>query len=288
MTGVQTCALPIYLDLLGCHVLVGQETAWQDGPLTSIVRAANEFGMGILIVNELNALTLNAQMALNPLLDKQECVVLTLNNNEVVKVHHDAHLLVIASMNPDILGVNDLQDSVRDRSNIILTIDYPSIQKEAEIVAKITGVPLESCLRYAEVINECRLLKTVDHKISKAPSTRGLIDWIRYSARMGIETAFELAIVNKYGTTPEECAAIQMVARGKAVYTIRLHPKPSSKTASMPEPTKKVRVKDPVKYTVKPTPESKGSPSTKRAPKKPRTAKSAKPARAMVERKPAA
>ena len=124
------------LDLLGSHILINQETIWQDGPLPSIIRAANNTGIGILIINELNALTLNAQIALNPLLDKQECVIITQNNNEAVKIGRNSHLLVLATMNPDVMGVNELQDSIRDRSNIVIYMDYPTIEKETQLFAK--------------------------------------------------------------------------------------------------------------------------------------------------------
>ncbi len=178
------------LDLLGSHVLVGQETIWQDGPLPSIIRATNEHDMGILIINELNALTTNAQLGLNPLLDKQQCVILTQNNNERVQVQPGAHLLILASMNPDILGVNELQEAVRDRSNMVLFFDYPTVEKEADLVHKLTGLDIQTATRFTSVINECRLLKTRDRQITQAPSTRGLLDWINYAPVIGTEIAF--------------------------------------------------------------------------------------------------
>ncbi len=210
------------LDLLGSHVLVGQETIWQDGPLPSIIRATNETGMGILVINELNALTTNAQLGLNPLLDRQQCVVLTLNNNEVVKVRDGAHLLIIASMNPDILGVNELQDAIRDRSNIVLCLDYPPVVKEAELVHKLTGLDINLARRFTEVVGECRLLKTRDKQITQAPSTRGLLDWINYAVVLGTEIAFELCIVNRYGTTEDEKNALKMIAKGKYIANLAI------------------------------------------------------------------
>ncbi|MBN2150511.1 MAG: AAA family ATPase [Candidatus Lokiarchaeota archaeon] len=210
------------LDLLGSHVLVGQETIWQDGPLPSIIRAANEHAMGILIVNELNALTTNAQLGLNPLLDKQQCVILTQNNNERVQVRPGAHLLILASMNPDILGVNELQDAVRDRSNIVLFFDYPTVEREADLVHRLTGLELETATRFTSVINECRLLKTRDRQITQAPSTRGLLDWVNYSPVLGTEVAYELAVVNRYGTTEDERNALKMIARGKHIASLVL------------------------------------------------------------------
>ncbi len=205
------------LDLLGSHVLVGQETIWQDGPLPSIIRATNEHAMGILIINELNALTTNAQLGLNPLLDKQQCVILTQNNNERVQVQPEAHLLILASMNPDILGVNELQDAVRDRSNMVLFFDYPAVEKEADLVHKLTGLDIATATRFTSVINECRLLKTRDRQITQAPSTRGLLDWINYSPVLGTEIAYELSVVNRYGTSEDERNALKMIARGKHI-----------------------------------------------------------------------
>nr|MDO8086208.1 AAA family ATPase [Candidatus Sigynarchaeum springense] len=210
------------LDLLGSHVLVGQETIWQDGPLPSIIRATNEHSMGILIINELNALTTNAQLGLNPLLDKQQCIILTQNNNERVQVQPGAHLLILASMNPDILGVNELQEAVRDRSNIVLFFDYPTVEKEADLVHKLTGLDVETAKRFTSVISECRLLKTRDRQITQAPSTRGLLDWINYAPVLGTEIAFELAVVNRYGTTEDERNALKMIARGKHIADIVL------------------------------------------------------------------
>ncbi len=213
------------LDLLGSHVLIGQETIWQDGPLPAIIRATNEHGVGILIINELNALTLTAQIGLNPLFDKQHCVVLTLNNNEVVRLNEGVHLLVIASMNPDILGVNELQDAIRDRSNAVIYMNYPTVDKEAWLVSKLTGLPDTITRQFTSVIYECRQLKLRDYQITKAPSTRGLLDWINYSSVWGTEVAFELAVVNRYGTTEEERNALRVIGKGKAISNIKI-PKP--------------------------------------------------------------
>jgi Mg-chelatase subunit ChlI len=175
-----------------------------------------------LIINELNALTLNAQIALNPLLDKQECVIITQNNNEAVKIGRNSHLLVLATMNPDVMGVNELQDSIRDRSNIVIYMDYPSIEKETQLINKLTGYSLATARQFVDVINECRLLKTRDHQITKAPSTRGILDWINYSSTLGTEVAFQLNIVNKYGSSEEERKALSIIGQGKGISNFKI------------------------------------------------------------------
>lgn len=209
----------IDLDLLGSQVLLGDKTMWQDGPIPSIIRAANHTGMGILIINELNALSVNAQMALNPLLDKQEGVVLTQNNNEFVKILPTSHLLIIAGMNPDVLGINDLQASVRDRASAIIEMNYPPVEKEARIIEQITGISPEWAKNFCEVIAECRKAKLMDKTITNAPSTRALIDWVNYSLIWGTMLAFQVTIANRYcaGFSAEEGKILERIATGKGV-----------------------------------------------------------------------
>ncbi|MHA1728955.1 MAG: AAA family ATPase [Promethearchaeota archaeon] len=223
------------LDLLGAHILIEQETIWQDGPLPSIIRATNSNKIGILLLNELNALTLSAQIALNPLFDKQRCVILTLNNNERVKISEGSHLLILATMNPNILGVNELQDSIRDRSHLVIEMPYPTIEKEAYLMYKLTGISVNTSQKFAAVIHECRLLKTRDFQITKAPSTRGLLYWMNYSAVWGTEIAFELAIVNKYGTSEDEQKALRLIGKGKDISSIKLFDEPPKKTVKSSE-----------------------------------------------------
>jgi len=209
----------IDLDLLGNQILIGEGTKWQDGPIPSIIRAANHHKMAILIINELNALTVNAQMGFNPLLDKQEGVILTQNNNEFVNLSDDSHLLIIATMNPDVMGINDLQASVRDRASAIIEMTYPSIEKESWLIQQLTGLDENWSLMYCEVIAECRRAKFVDNTVTKAPSTRAIIDWINYSKVWGAMLSFKLTIANRYcaGNNELEKKILIRIATGKGV-----------------------------------------------------------------------
>ena len=254
------------LDLLGSPVLMGAETIWQDGPLPAIIRAANDHAKAnpkavvnaVVIVNEMNALTQNAQLAFNPLLDRQECIVLTQNNNELVKIGKDTHVLCMASMNPDVMGVNELQDAVRDRASGIIYMDYPPIDQEVQLIAKLTGFSETSVRPFVVTISECRKLKVIDHKITRAPSTRALLDWINYTPVWGSLIAFVVCIQNRYGTTEEERTLLGSTARGQKVETFSLglpiSPSvaakgtstvkidPATKTATSPSPAKKAAV----------------------------------------------
>jgi len=210
------------LDLLGSQVLIGTETVWQDGPIPSIIRAANDNNIGILTVNELNALTQNAQIAFNPLLDRQEGVILTQNNNENVKMANNAHLIVLASMNPDVMGIHDLQDAVRDRASGIIYMDYPSEEDESRLVSKILGIGVGIVRPFADVISSLRKSKTIDMTLTRAPSTRGLIDWILYSQVIGVINAYKITIRNRYGTNEDERKQFDSEARSKNINSFSL------------------------------------------------------------------
>ena len=209
----------IDLDLLGSQILIGEGTKWQDGPIPSIIRAANHHKMAILIINELNALTVNAQMGLNPLLDKQQGVILTQNNNEFVRLSEDSQLLIIATMNPDVMGINDLQASVRDRASAIIEMTYPSLEKESWLIQQLTGLDEKWASMFCEVIAECRRAKFVDNTVTKAPSTRAIIDWINYSKVWGAMLSFKLTIANRYcaGNNEVEKKILIRIATGKGV-----------------------------------------------------------------------
>jgi hypothetical protein len=49
-----------------------------------------------------------------------------------------------------------------------------------------------------------------------------LLDWINYTHVWGIETSFELTIVNRYGTTEDERNALQVIGKGKNIASIKL------------------------------------------------------------------
>jgi len=207
----------IELDLLGSYILKGKEMVWNDGPLPAVIKAANENGSAILILNEFNALTPNAQIALNPLMDHQASVTLTLKDNEIVKMEEGSHLFIIASMNKDVRGINMIQEAVTDRSGPVFDMDYPNDKIESKIVSVITGVSEEKCRHFVKVAIECRRACTVDGKVSMPVSPRGVINWVKYSNVFGPMVAFEKTIASKYANTKSEKQVLLTIAQGANV-----------------------------------------------------------------------
>lgn len=212
----------IDLDLLGSYVLKGSEMIWQDGPIPAIIRSANETGISLLIANELNALTPNAQLAMNPLMDHQAGVVLSINDNEVVEVEDGNHLFIIASMNKDVRGINVLQEAFLDRAGPVIDLDYPDEKTESIIVSKITGIDKNYARKFVGVGIECRNLCMRDRQISLPVSPRGIIEWVRQSKVFGPEIGFELAIANKYSSSKDEKNKLMAIAKGSDVTSFKL------------------------------------------------------------------
>lgn len=228
-------------DLLGSHLLINGETIWMDGPLPAIIRATNDHAKtnkrnvhGVLLINEINVPEQKFQLVFNPIFDKQEGVVLTLNNNEIVTIDPNAHLLVICTMNPDVLAVNELHEAVNSRIGPTIVFPYPNPDKEAKLVNFLIGTNIDVAKKFINVINECRDAKIKNSQISSAPMTRSLIDWIIYSETLGITLAYELIIVNKFGTNEKEKRLLRSLAVGKEIMSILLPNKASDLIKNRP------------------------------------------------------
>lgn len=204
----------IDLDLIGSYVLKKGETIWQDGPLPAAIRLANQNKKAMLVINELNAMPESTQVALNPVLDNQACVVLTQKDNEVVELNQDARLYVVATMNLDVKAVNSIQDAVLDRSGPVIRFDYPSLSTETNLISKIVEKDTKSVEPYVRVAQESRKACIKEHTVSNPVSTRGIIDWIGMSQIVTPLLAFELTIANKYSNNQNEYNLLMTIAKG--------------------------------------------------------------------------
>ena len=86
---------------------------FQPGILVQAVEIANNNGMCILHLDELNALEPELQKLLNPLLDDRRCITA---NGKLFKLNDNARLIVIATMNPSTYaGTSPLNEDLRSR-----------------------------------------------------------------------------------------------------------------------------------------------------------------------------
>ncbi len=158
-------------DLVGRFLLQGDQTVWQDGPLTRAVKAG-----AICYLDEIVEARTDSTVVIHPLTDHRR--QLRLEKRGVVIDAHEDFMLVI-SYNPGYQTVlKDLKPSTKQRF-IGINFDYPAEEIERRIIRN--EVPeLDAALvdRLVAAGRKARTLK--DHGLEEATSTRALV----YAASM--------------------------------------------------------------------------------------------------------
>ena len=173
-------------DLVGRYLLKGDETVWQDGPLTRAVRQGS-----ICYLDEIVEARKDTTVLIHSLTDHRR--VLPIDKTGELLHAHDGFLLVI-SYNPGYQSIlKDLKASTRQRF-VSLSFYYPDEAGEAEIVAHESGVATDVAHRLAVVGAKVRNLR--EHGFREGVSTRLLI----YAGQL-IE----------YGVAPRRAAQIAIV-----------------------------------------------------------------------------
>ena len=174
-------------DLLGRYLLYGDSIQWQDGPLTSAVKEG-----GLCYLDEIVEARKDTTVLIHSLTDHRRFLPID-KTNELIEAHPD--FLLVISYNPGYQSIlKDLKTSTRQRF-VSIEFDYPSENKEAEIILHETGVDKSQAATLAKVGIHIRNLR--DHGFEQGVSTRLLI-YTGALIQSGIEprTAAETALVN--------------------------------------------------------------------------------------------
>jgi nitric oxide reductase NorQ protein len=174
-------------DMVGRFLLQGDETVWNDGPLTRAARSG-----AICYLDEVVEARKDTTVLIHSLTDHRRLLPIE-KTGELLPAHPD--FLLVMSYNPGYQSVlKDLKPSTRQRF-VSLTFDYPDREREAAIVAHETGVDQALAERLAAVGEKVRNLR--EHGFEEGVSTRLLVYTGQLTAR-GIEPrrAAEIAIVN--------------------------------------------------------------------------------------------
>jgi nitric oxide reductase NorQ protein len=157
-------------DLIGRYLLQGDETVWQDGPLTTAVRIG-----AICYLDEVVEARKDTTVVIHPLSDDRR----TLNidkKGEVLKAHDN--FLIVVSYNPGYQSViKDLKQSTRQRF-VSISLDYPVSELETKIVAHEGGVDTKVASQLVALASKVRNIR--EHGLSEGASTRLLI----YAAKL--------------------------------------------------------------------------------------------------------
>ncbi|MFZ0613416.1 MAG: CbbQ/NirQ/NorQ/GpvN family protein [Desulfobacterales bacterium] len=192
-------------DLVGRYLLKGDETPWQDGPLSLAVKHG-----AICYLDEVVEARKDTTVVIHPLTDDRR--VLPQEKRGLLLESHPDFLIVI-SYNPGYQSVmKELKHSTRQRF-VAIEFTYPSAENERSIVMKEAGVDEEtagSLVRLGEMVRNLR-----QHGLEEGVSTRLLV----YAAKLiadGVPhaTACEAAVTRCMTDDPEMQEAIAEIVAG--------------------------------------------------------------------------
>ena len=152
-------------DLVGRYLIRGDDTVWIDGPLTQAVKLG-----AICYLDEVVEARKDTTVLIHPLTDHRRILPID-KKGEILDAHPD--FLLVISYNPGYQSVlKDLKHSTRQRF-VTIEFDYAPRDKEAQIIAHESGVPMERALSLATLGEKIRHLKA--HGLEEGVSTRLLV-----------------------------------------------------------------------------------------------------------------
>ncbi len=186
-------------DLLGRYLLHDESTSWQDGPLTSAVRHG-----GICYLDEIVEARKDTTVLIHSLTDHRRILPID-KTNELLEAHPD--FLLVISYNPGYQSIlKDLKPSTRQRF-VSLQFDYPTEEREAEIIRVESGIDQKNARILAKVGVHIRNLR--EHGFEEGVSTRLLV-YTGSLMRQGIKPrrAANAALIHALSDDPEVQQAI--------------------------------------------------------------------------------
>lgn len=192
-------------DLVGRFLLEGEETVWQDGPLTRAVKVG-----AICYLDEIVEARTDSTVIIHPLTDHRRQLPLEKKGQEI-EAHED--FMLVISYNPGYQTVlKDLKPSTKQRF-IGINFDYPNEEIERKIIKN--EVPELDDTQVAKLVAAGRRARTLkDHGLEEATSTRALV----YAGNMiaaGVDPieACRSALINPVTDDPELAEALLEIIR---------------------------------------------------------------------------
>jgi nitric oxide reductase NorQ protein len=152
-------------DLVGRFLIHGEETIWQDGPLTQAVREG-----AICYLDEVVEARKDTTVILHPLTDDRRELSLE-KTGEHIKAPPE--FMLVISYNPGYQNMfKNLKPSTRQRF-VALTFDFPKPELESRILEQETGIDSQTAAKLVSLSGNLRALQ--GHDLEEVPSTRLLV-----------------------------------------------------------------------------------------------------------------
>lgn len=152
-------------DLVGRFLIRGEETVWQDGPLTRAVREG-----AICYLDEVVEARKDTTVILHPLTDDRRELPLE-KTGEVINAPPE--FMLVISYNPGYQNMfKNLKPSTRQRF-VALTFAFPKADLEVRILKQETDIPTALAKKLVTLGGNLRALE--GHDLEEVPSTRLLV-----------------------------------------------------------------------------------------------------------------
>ena len=189
-------------DLIGRYLLKGDSVYWTDGPMTAAVRMG-----AILYLDEIVEARKDTIVAIHSLSDHRRTLSI---EKLAVTIQAKTGFMLVVSYNPGYQSLlKELKTSTRQRF-VSLSFDYPSIDKECDIICQESGLSQSQSLLLAKLAQKIRQLK--DRGLDEGVSTRLLI----HAARLihsGLEpkVACNAAFTETLSDDPTLCSSMNQL-----------------------------------------------------------------------------
>jgi MoxR-like ATPase len=200
-------------NLIGMHILRGQETPFILGPVTTAIEIANEVGYCVLVLEEINALSPQMQKVLNPIADFRQKVEVP-ECGRIFNLRSGAKLWLVGTMNTSAYGgVYSLNEDLKSRFRM-LSLGYPKPEEETKIIKAHfpTGLD-ESLLKKVQLLAQETRQKALEYALSP----RDVVQIIEDTGNIGLERSLRIAIGKFEG---EDQTAVK--ARIQSIFGIAL------------------------------------------------------------------
>ena len=187
-------------DLVGRYLVRGNETVWQDGPLTRAARAG-----ALCYLDEIVEARQDTIVVIHPLTDDRRVLPID-KTGELVSAALGFQLVV--SYNPGYQHlIKDLKPSTRQRF-VALEFGVPPPEREIAIVVHEGGVDRQRATDLVSLATRLRRLR--DQGLPEVPSTRLIVSAARLIARgVSPRDACRVAIAGPLTDDPDLLAAAQ-------------------------------------------------------------------------------
>lgn len=168
---IYTVSCDIELDkseLVGHYEVKDGSTVWVEGIVPFCMKNGHW-----LVFDEINAAKPEVLTVLNSALDHRRRLIIKEHENEVVEAHPDYR--VFATMNPNYIGMMELNEAFRRRFQVVIKMDYLETRKEKKLLMRKTGIDKNMADILVKIANDSRVMHEKG-RLSKPLSTAHIIE----------------------------------------------------------------------------------------------------------------